>query len=43
MQRYRDLQKAGRIREIDLCSRCSTPMMPVEPEGDAMEDAHDTA
>ncbi|MFK4766249.1 radical SAM/SPASM domain-containing protein [Desulfobaculum sp. SPO524] len=44
MQRYRKLQKAGRIREIDLCSRCSTPMMPVESEdGDVMEDAHDTA
>ncbi|NJB69202.1 radical SAM protein with 4Fe4S-binding SPASM domain [Desulfobaculum xiamenense] len=30
MTRYRELQKAGRIREIGLCSRCSTPMMPVE-------------
>lgn len=30
MTRYRQLQKSGRIREIDLCARCSTPMMPVE-------------
>ncbi|ORJ63483.1 radical SAM protein [Geothermobacter hydrogeniphilus] len=31
MQAYRELQQQGRIREIDLCSRCSTPMMPEEP------------
>ncbi len=30
IQRYRSLHLEGRIREVDLCAKCSTPMMPVE-------------